>query len=272
MSSFWIVLVAKAAAAGLLVVAASMAVERSGPFVGAMIASLPISAGPAYLFLALDHDAPFLAESGPASILSVCGTCVFIAVYAAAARRLATPSALAVALGAWLLTVTALNVRSWSLGETVAVGTVVWAGASLATRHARAMPVRLGVRASPTDIAIRASAVGLLIVAVTLTGRWLGPHAAGLAALAPIVFASLAAILQPRIGGEATGSMMAHAVTAMFGYVVGFGLLGVAATRLGSWTSLGLALAACLAWNGVLIGFRRARVRAAKVAHTARPA
>ena len=44
------------------VVTASIITERSGPVIGALIATLPISAGPSYVFLALDHDAAFIAE------------------------------------------------------------------------------------------------------------------------------------------------------------------------------------------------------------------
>src|SRR5882757_3474331 len=50
------------------VVAASMITERSGPAIGALVATLPVSAGPSYLFLAIDHDAAFIAQSTLASL------------------------------------------------------------------------------------------------------------------------------------------------------------------------------------------------------------
>ena len=34
-----------------------LVVERAGPLVGAMVATLPITAGPAYAFLAAEHGA-----------------------------------------------------------------------------------------------------------------------------------------------------------------------------------------------------------------------
>ena len=43
------------------VVTASVITERSGPVIGALVATLPISAGPSYVFLALDrsrHSSP----------------------------------------------------------------------------------------------------------------------------------------------------------------------------------------------------------------------
>ncbi len=47
---------------------ASMVAERSGPLIGALVATLPVSAGPVYVFLALDHDAAFIAQSALASL------------------------------------------------------------------------------------------------------------------------------------------------------------------------------------------------------------
>lgn len=53
---FWFPLAVKMAATAAVVVAASRLAERAGPLIGGMIATLPISAGPAYIFLALGHD------------------------------------------------------------------------------------------------------------------------------------------------------------------------------------------------------------------------
>ena len=50
------------------VVSASVITERSGPAIGALVATLPISAGPSYVFLALDHDAAFIAQGALASL------------------------------------------------------------------------------------------------------------------------------------------------------------------------------------------------------------
>ena len=56
------------AVAAAFVVSASFIAERSGPAIGALVATLPISAGPAYVFLALDHDAAFIAQGALTSL------------------------------------------------------------------------------------------------------------------------------------------------------------------------------------------------------------
>src|SRR6185312_4450144 len=60
---FWITLRYKMLATAALVVSVSMLVERVGPFLGAMIATLPISAGPALVFVAMDRGPAFLEAS-----------------------------------------------------------------------------------------------------------------------------------------------------------------------------------------------------------------
>ena len=72
--------------AGCFVVLASRAAERAGPLVGALVATLPISAGPAYLFLALDHGPAFLAESALAIDHSTARVPAITANQAASAR------------------------------------------------------------------------------------------------------------------------------------------------------------------------------------------
>ena len=50
---FWSGLVLKMVMTAAIVVLASIAVERSGPFIGGLIATLPTAAGAAYIIMAL---------------------------------------------------------------------------------------------------------------------------------------------------------------------------------------------------------------------------
>ena len=60
--TFLLSLALRMAVTAAFIVTASVITERSGPVIGALIATLPISAGPSYVFLALDDDAAFIAE------------------------------------------------------------------------------------------------------------------------------------------------------------------------------------------------------------------
>ena len=76
----------KLATTALVVLLATLAAERAGPFVGALIVALPISAGPAYVIVAMEHDAAFVAASAHASLTLNAAMGPFV-VAAAAANR-----------------------------------------------------------------------------------------------------------------------------------------------------------------------------------------
>ncbi len=54
-------------AAGFVITATVIA-ERAGAFIGSLIVTLPISTGPAGVFVALDHDADFVARAALTSV------------------------------------------------------------------------------------------------------------------------------------------------------------------------------------------------------------
>src|SRR4051812_50061758 len=88
---FWVTLLYKMLATAALVVSVSMLVERVGPFLGAMVATLPISAGPALVFVAMDRGPAFLEASARAGLPAFAGTAGFAAVFAPLAPRRPTP-------------------------------------------------------------------------------------------------------------------------------------------------------------------------------------
>src|SRR6201993_2757416 len=66
--TYFLILAFRMVVAAAFVVSASFIAERTGPVIGALVATLPISAGPSYVFLALDHDAAFIAQGALASL------------------------------------------------------------------------------------------------------------------------------------------------------------------------------------------------------------
>ena len=53
---FALSLIVKMVVTAAFLLAATITAERAGPLIGGLVATLPISAGPVYIFLALDHD------------------------------------------------------------------------------------------------------------------------------------------------------------------------------------------------------------------------
>src|SRR6188768_1981750 len=84
---FWLALVVKMAVTAGFVILATMAAQRVGPLPGALIATLPIAAAPAYIFLAMDHDQAFIAQSALASLAINPVTATFALIYAVLGQR-----------------------------------------------------------------------------------------------------------------------------------------------------------------------------------------
>ena len=71
---FWLSLALKMAVTAGFVIVAAMVAERAGPPIGALVATLPVAAGPAYFFVALDHDAEFISQARIGSIAAHAAT------------------------------------------------------------------------------------------------------------------------------------------------------------------------------------------------------
>src|ERR1700741_5592888 len=97
---FWFELVLKITA--LFVSAATAAAERLGPTVGALVATLPVSAGPVYVFLALDHDTTFISASAVASLALNAATALYLTIYVLLAQRHSIWTSSSLAFTAWL--------------------------------------------------------------------------------------------------------------------------------------------------------------------------
>src|ERR1700680_1621995 len=84
---FWYELALKMALTAFVVVVVSVTVERSGPFIGALIAALPTAAGAAYIILAFEHPRDFIAASAIGSIVSSAGVAILALIYTVLAQQ-----------------------------------------------------------------------------------------------------------------------------------------------------------------------------------------
>jgi uncharacterized membrane protein (GlpM family) len=91
--AFWSLLALKMVLTAIVVVVTSLVVERSGPFVGALVGALPTSAGAAYVILALEQPPDFIAASAIGSVAVNGAIAIFAAAYAMLAQRAACSSA-----------------------------------------------------------------------------------------------------------------------------------------------------------------------------------
>jgi hypothetical protein len=246
--TFILVLASRMAVAAAFVVTASIITERSGPVSGALVATLPISAGPAYVFLALDHDAAFISQSALASLPINAVTMFLVLTYVVLAQRQNTAVSAGGAIAVWVALAVLERLVPWSLPTGLIANAVAFAICLPLLRHFKHVKMPLITRRW-YDIPLRASMVATLVAIVVSLSRWVGPSVSGTIALFPVVLTSMMLILHPRIGGPATAAVFANGGWGMMGFGIAIAVLHVAALPLGSAIALSLALATCVIWN-----------------------
>ena len=253
---FALTLIVKMAVTAAFLLAATITAERAGPLVGGLVATLPISAGPVYIFLALDHDAHFIAQSALGSLVTNSFNVVFALTYALLAQKRNLLVSLAGAFAAWVALIWVSGAVVWTLAAAVMLNIVIlgfsfWLSAPL--RHAP-MP---RVQTRWYDLILRAAMVALLVGTVVTLSFRIGPTASGNLAVFPIVLTSIMIILHHRVGGPATAAVMANAVIGLGGFAIAVIVLNLTADRLGSPLVLSLTLAVSLGCNLLLYFVRK---------------
>jgi hypothetical protein len=257
--AFILTLVLRMAVTAAFVVSASVITERSGAVIGALVATLPISAGPSYVFLALDHDAAFIAEGALASLPINAATIFLALTYVVLAQRRSAAVSFTGAVMVWIALATLARMIQWSLAGGLVANAVAFAVCLPLLRRFRHVKMPLITRRW-YDIPLRASLVATLVATVITLSGWVGPNISGTIALFPVVFTSMMLILHPRIGGRPTAAVLANSGFGLIGFGIAIAVLHVAALRFGSAVALGLALATCVSWNLGLWWLNRRRI------------
>ena len=256
---FILTLALRMAVTAAFVVSASVITERSGPVIGALIATLPISAGPSYVFLSLDHDAAFIAEGALASLPINAVTIVLGLTYVVLAQRRSAPVSCLAAVAVWIALASVVRLVHWSLAGGLLVNAVAFAICIPLLQRFRHVRMPLFTRRW-YDIPLRASLVATLVATVVTLSGWVGPKVSGVIALFPVVFTSMMLILHPRIGGPATSAVIANSGWGLIGLGIAIAVLHVAALQFGSAIGLSLALATCVSWNLTLWWYGRRKL------------
>jgi hypothetical protein len=254
--AFWLALIVKMAVTAGFVVVATATAERAGAFVGALVATLPIAAGPAYVFVALDHNPAFIATSALASLAINAMTAIFALTYATMAQRLGLVLSLLTGLAVWVALAALVRTFDWTLPAALAVNVVVIPVCVALGRRLRDVAMPLITRRW-YDIPLRAGLAALLVATVVGLSTRVGPQVTGILAVFPIVLSSLTLILQPRIGGTASAAVLANTLSGLAGFSLCLITLHLAAEPLGSPLALTLALAVSIGANLLIFAARR---------------
>jgi hypothetical protein len=256
---FWSETALKMAVTALFVSVATVVAEKLGPTVGALVATLPVSAGPVYVFLALDHDTAFISASAVASLALNAATAIYVTMYVLLAQRRTIWISVSLAFIAWFAAALALSLIHWTAWFAFTLNVVVFGFCFFIVE-----PFRL-VDMPPTkrpwyDFLVRSTMVALLVGAVVTLSFRIGPAGSGVLAVFPVIYTSIMFILHHRVGGPATAAVLASAIPGLAGFGVALLTLHLTVLPLGSATALALALGVSVAWNAAVYAMRRHQV------------
>lgn len=253
---FALTLIVKMAITAGFVLAATATAERAGPLVGGLVASLPLGAGPVYVFLALDHDSHFIAESAVNSLAINNANLIFALVYAKLAQRRSLAVSLSAAIAAWLAVAALVGSTNWTFTTALLSNVVMVTVCVALTTKLRHVPIPR-VHASWYDLAMRAAMVATLVgMTVSLSFR-IGPSGSGILAILPIILLSIMIILHRRVGGKPAAAVIANAIVGLLGFAGACVMLHLTAEPFGSAIGLTLALCVSLGWSVLVYVLRK---------------
>ncbi|MBI2714311.1 MAG: hypothetical protein HYX37_07625 [Rhizobiales bacterium] len=262
---FWLALALKLVLTAGIVVTASFVTERAGPLIGALVVTLPVTVWPAYVFLSLDHDATFIAESvvGGLAMNAVSG--IFMLIYIVLAQRRGLAVSLLTALASWLILAVLARFVAWTATISILANIVVYTVCILLTRRFRDVVIPPTVR-KWYDLSLRTLLVCTLMGTVLVISNIVGPIATGFVAVFPISTTCTMLILQPRIGGPASAAVITNGLFGLAGIGAGLVALHFSIAPLGMTLALVLLLAVPVTWNLTVwavrmrvVSFRRRR-------------
>lgn len=232
-----------------MIVSATLAAERMRPVWGGIIATIPLSSGAAHVMLAMNEDAAFVSQAALGSLVTSIAAFIYLLVFVTLAPRLPAFAATACAFLSWLTLSLSISAIGWTAPVAMLANLIAFAATFALTRRWRAQSGE-GRKTKPTrsEILWRGFAAGLLATTVSVTARLVGPTIAGLLAVFPVVYVSVAYIVHSRMGGESAALTMAAAVLPLVGVALTFLTLSMMAPILGSWPAIACAFVVSLAW------------------------
>jgi uncharacterized membrane protein (GlpM family) len=249
-SIFWFGLALKIAMTASIVVAASVVVERSGPFIGSLIAALPTAGGAALIILAVEHPPAFIAQSVVGSMVANAVCALFALTYAALAQRNGLLVSLGGAFAVWLSGAFLSRLIDWNAATALLANAIVYPlTIYAAVRFLGDGTPTPRVKLTARDVAWRAGVVTLCVIVVTGLSSSIGSYFSGVFAFFPVAMGSFFVILHPRVGGPASASVAAHVQAPLVGLCLSLLAVHFLAEPLGVWWSYAVGLSIGLSWN-----------------------
>lgn len=254
-------LLLKLTLAPLLVAAATLVTRTWGPRVGGLLMGLPLTTGPIFLFLAIDHGPRFAARATVGILCGLIGLAAFAVGYVAASGRAGWRRSYPFAAVLFLV----VSIVASRLGDDVIVaGPAAWLALVLATvlipRPRRDI---VGVAPPWWDLWVRMAVVAALTLALTAVAGTLGPTLSGIVGTYPIALTVIVTFTHAQLGRDAIVAMLRGSTLAWTGFASCFLVIGVSIEALGISASMGLGGLAAVVTSALVLWIDRGLARTA---------
>jgi hypothetical protein len=234
-----------------LVVAVTLATRWWGPRVGGWLTGMPIVAGPALFFLALEQGDAFASEAARATLVALIGVAAFGVVYAWVALRSAWPVSLLAGWAAFGALTPLLHAVAWP--PAVALGGAL---GSIAVAQRWLLPPPRGPAtqsASPAwDLPLRVTGALAIVLTVTHLADRLGPSLSGALTPFPVALAVVLVFAHARDGTPMVSHLLRSFIPAMWAFALFCYVLSVTMVPLGHAGAFAVAVVVQLVAQGAV--------------------
>jgi hypothetical protein len=224
---------------------ASLAARRWGHAVSGYLGGLPLIGGPITFYLAIDHGAPFAAQSALVTLAAILGQAAHLLAFTHTAR--VGPWPFALAAGWTSFAVVSIGVASFALTPPIALALAV-AGLLLASW---ALPRVHGVPTLPRipalELWLRLGAALLLAIVILWSAEAFGPVVSGVLLSVPVTGSIMPPFTQAMHGQDALSRLARGFVIGLTGFTAFFFTIAAAVIDWGIVPAFTAAIVAALA-------------------------
>ena len=192
--------------------------RRWGPRIGGWLNAVPMVAGPALLFLAIEQGTAFAARAALNTLAGLIGVAAFCLAYGWAALQAPWWVALAAGWAAFAVITFLLHDVPWQPWAALVAAATAFGLARVALPRVRGAP-----RQAPPpawDLPLRMAAAVVLVIAVTSLAEKLGPRLSGTLTPIPIASAILLGFTHAQQGATGAIAFLRTFLPAMWSFVL----------------------------------------------------
>ncbi len=219
-SFFYLQFFLKLGLSAAIVIAASLVIEHSGPLVGALVVTLPVTVIPAFAFISLDHNASYMAAAATVGFAVVSINGLFMMLYILLAQKRNIVVSVGIPIVVWFTFAWFIYIYSWTSLSALLLNACIFPVCIFLARHYRSHRILI-IKRKWYELPLRTILVCLLMGTVLVLSGFASPSTAAIISVFPISTTSTILIIHSSFGGRSSASVIANGLWGMLGIGIG---------------------------------------------------